>query len=629
MMSNEDYPRTAAMSLAVLRRRGERKERSGLMRIYITTLLLFLSSAPAISSALNILSDLQFHRLRDGSAELILVHSSSPEQLSVETDDMQIRIWLQDTDMSKTLGQSLDVTDFATPVSNIQVVPVSGAIRIQINLLARAHPVVTHQENGMRLTIHRNEATTSAANAEIANAQQGREKAELMTLNFQNISVREALQSVADFTGLNLVTSDSVEGDLSLRLKDVPWDQTLEVILQTKGLAMRQRGNIIWVAPSHEIVEKEQQALELQKAADELEPLVSELIRVSYARVEDMATMIKSVKAVQTGVDQTIFGAVSVSETKTEENSLLSPRGSITVDARTNSLLVQDTTTKIREIKALVRQLDIPVRQVLIETRIITAQESFSKNIGVRFGLTRMPQASEPSEVMQSGLSIGGGVGATNPMGEDHALSINLPASAIGAEAAGSIGFTLATIGSGFLNLLDLEISALQAEGNGRVLANPKILTTDKRRATIEQGQERLTTFGTAFGTSSSKGQKAVLSLTVLPQITPNDKVILDVDITNDAFVSANADTVNTQRINTQTLLGDGETVVIGGIYTEEQLRGMVKVPLLGDIPYLGALFRKKQIRNNRSELLIFLTPHIIDPAIEGRIPPERTSYAD
>ena len=409
---------------------------------------------------------------------------------------------------------------------------------------------------------------------------------------------------MADFTDVNLVTSDAVVGDLTLRLENVPWQRALDVILQTKGLAMRQRDNIIWIAPSVEIAEKERQALELHQAAGELEPLISELIRIRYARVEDMASMLKSVKAVQTGIEQSIFGAVSVNETKTEENSLLSSRGSVTVDTRTNSLLLQDTPRKLGELKKLIEKLDIPVRQVQIETRIITAQEDFSKNIGARFGFNRVLQQSD------SGLGIDNGA-ANVP--SDSSLSVNLPASVIGGESAAALGFTLAKLGSGFLSLLDLEISALQAEGNGRVLANPKILTTDKRRASIEQGQERLTTFGSAFGTSSSKGQKAVLSLTVLPQITPDDKVILDVEITNDTFVSANTDTVNTRRINTQTLLNNGETVVIGGIYTQEQFNHVTKVPVLGDVPYLGALFRKKVRRNSRSELLIFLTPRIIN----------------
>ena len=607
---------------------GSREPRENLsrwawiLRMCITGMLLgFFNGFVSAALAEDILSDLQFHRLEHGGAEIVLSHSGKQEQIYVERDELQIRVTFEGIILGEHIGQSLDVRDFSTPVSNIQLMAVSGATKMEINLTKSAYPIVTHLSGGLRLEIQESTKPMADQSGIISEDQGEREyKGELMTLNFQQISVREALQSVADFTGLNVVTSDSVEGDLSLRLKDVPWDQALDVILQSKGLAMRQYGNVIWVAPSDEIVEKEQQALELQKAADELEPLVSELIRVSYARVEDMASMIKSVKAIQTGVDQTIFGAVSVSETQTEENSLLSERGSITVDGRTNSLLIQDTRTKLKEIKALIRQLDIPVRQVLIETRIVTARESFSRNIGVRFGLTRVPQGDTRFESVGSGLSIGGGVQTSNPAADDRSLSINLPANAIGSDAAGAVGFTLATIGSGFLNLLDLEISALQAEGNGRVLANPKILTTDKRKATIEQGQERLTTFGTAFGTSSSKGQKAVLSLTVLPQITPDNKVILDVDITNDAFVSANADTVNTQRINTQTLLGNGETVVIGGIYTQEQLRGLVKVPLLGDIPYLGALFRKKQIQNSRSELLIFLTPHIIDSAFEGKI---------
>ena len=578
----------------------------------LAAMVFILVMVPAYARAQNpVVRDIQFHRTMDGSARIVISHSGQPEWIEVGSTDQRVHVRFDSFSPDPHLRGVTDIEKFATPAKSIELSSDESGVALEIDARSPFYPTTTHRQGEVEIMLH------PVSSSRVVEDKQPLDspyyQGELMSLSFQQISVREALQIIADFTGLNVVTSDSVEGDLSLRLKDVPWDQALDVILQSKGLAKRRRGNIIWVAPSDEIVAKEKQSLELMKAAGELEPLVSALIRVRYAKAEDMAALIKSVRAVQTGVDQSIFGAVSVSETKTEENSLLSDRGSVTVDSRTNALLIQDTKGRLEELKSLIRRLDIPVRQVQIETRIITARESFSKNLGVRFGFTRIPEARVEAPLRQSGLSIGGQIESTNPLGDDRALSINLPADTIGGEAAGRLGFTLATIGSGFLNLLDLEISALQAEGNGRVLANPKILTTDKRRATIEQGQERLTTFGNAFGTSSTKGQKAVLSLTVLPQITPDNKVILDVDITNDAFVSASEDTVNTQRINTQTLLHDGETVVIGGIYTQEQWQSVAKVPVIGDIPYLGGLFRKRQNRNSRSELLIFLTPHIID----------------
>ncbi|NKB64111.1 MAG: type IV pilus secretin PilQ [Gammaproteobacteria bacterium] len=559
----------------------------------------------------NMIENIDFHRSMEGAGLVFIDFLKVPQEAEIVMDDDVVMIRFVDTGLSNTVAPRLEVIDFATPVSVIEIDENHNEVVVQVHTRLPVSILTSQEARRLRVEIRPGLSGTGEVQVRNESLYVGAP----ITLNFGSIPVREALQIIADFTDLNLVTSDAVEGELSLNLKEVPWDQALEVILQTRGLSMRRSGKIIWIAPTAEMVAKERQALELTNSKAELEPLTSELIGISYAKAEDMAAMLKSVKAVQTGIEQSIFGATSVSETKTEKNSLLSSRGSVTVDSRTNSLLIQDTATKLDELKRLISRLDIPVRQVQIETRIITAYEDFSRNIGARLGFTRVPGSAVQNT--NNGISGSGKIENANPYTNDSALSVNLPASAIGGEAAGSYAFTLAKLGSGFLSLLDLEISALQAEGNGRVLANPKIMTTDKRKASIEQGQERLTTFGTAFGTSSSQGQKAMLSLTVLPQITPDNHIILDVDITNDAFVSANTDTVNTRRINTQTLLDDGETVVIGGIYTEEAFNRITKVPVLGDIPYLGALFRKKVKRNNRSELLIFLTPRIIDSALE------------
>ena len=298
-------------------------------------------------------------------------------------------------------------------------------------------------------------------------------------------------------------------------------------------------------------------------------------------------------------------------------------RGSVTVDTRTNSILIQDTASKLKEIKSVIARLDIPVRQVQIETRIVEANDDFSKNIGARLGFTRVTQQARFPGASDSNIGDVFGSGSienTNRVRDegitevnDDALSVNLPAGVIGADAAGQYAFTIAKLGSGFLHLLDLELSALQAEGKGKILANPKILTTDKREASIEQGQERVLATGSVLGTGSTT-QRAVLSLTVNPQITPDDRVILDVEITNDSISSAN--TIDTKRIDTQALLENGETIVIGGIYTQDETYSVTKIPILGDLPLVGTLFRRKQARNDRTELLIFLTPRIIDPSL-------------
>jgi len=568
-------------------------------------------------------NNIDFRRTPNGAGRIIVKLSDSELAVDLQEISGEIVAVFPNTVIPPELEQRLDVTDFATPVSTIDVFGDGNKVRLVVTPsgLFKQSSV----QSGDTLVIE--VAPLTKAEIEAEKVDEFGYTGERLSLNFQRISVRAALQVIADFTGLNFVTSDAISGDLSLRLKDVPWDQALDVILQTKGLAMRQKGNVVWVAPADEIADKERQALEAKQEVVELAPLVSELFPISYAKAEQVAKILKSVKAVETGITQSAFGSVSLSEVKTEENTLLSNRGSVTVDTRTNSLLIQDTAIKLREIKELIAKLDVPVRQVQIETRIVEANDDFSKNIGARIGLTTITQEADTIGGVRLGDTFTGGTiegnaddrlgtNSDNRLNNSDSLSVNLPAAAIGDDLAASYAFTFARFGSGFLRLLDLEISALQAEGNGRIIANPKILTTDKNEASIEQGQERLTVFGSAFGTSATEGQKAVLSLTVRPQITPDDKITLDVDITNDSFAGAIADTVNTKRIKTQTLLENGETVVIGGIYSQEESQSVSKVPFLGDIPFLGNLFKKRTSRNNRSELLIFLTPRIIDPAL-------------
>ena len=568
------------------------------------------------------ITSVDFRRTPSGGGRVIIQLSDPEVAIDLQERGAEIIAVFTDTSIPPELEQRLDVVDFATPVSFVDTYADGRHTKLIVSTGDRFKQ--SSVQSGSTLVLEISPLTLAEIEAE--KTDEFGYSGERLSLNFQRISVRAALQVIADFTGLNFVTSDAISGNLSLRLKDVPWDQALDVILQTKGLAMRQKGNVVWVAPAEEIAAKEKQALEARQEVGELEPLVSELIRVSYAKVEDIEKILKSVKAVETGISTSAFGSVSINEIKTEENSLLSSRGSVTVDSRTNSLLIQDTATKLAEIKEVISKLDIPVRQVQIETRIVEANDDFSKNIGARLGFTRVTQQarfpgssdSNVGDVFGSGSIENTNRVRTEGITEvnDDALSVNLPAGAIGTDPAAAYAFTIAKLGSGFLNLLDLELSALEAEGNGKILANPKILTTDKRTATIEQGQERLTTFGSAFGTSATQGQRAVLSLTVLPQITPDDKVILDVDITNDSFVAANVDTVNTKRISTQALLENGETVVIGGIYTQNESQSVSKVPILGDLPVIGHLFKKRTARNNRNELLVFLTPRIIDPAL-------------
>ena len=484
--------------------------------------------------------------------------------------------------------------DFATPVQFVDAFSLNDRTRVVLSALG-AYDYVGFQSGktfSVEVTPRADDAETKAA----ADSYIGSP----ISFDFQNISVRGALQIIAEETDINFVISDSVTGDLTLRLKDVPWDQALETIMQIKGLAKREKNNVIWIAPAEEITAKERHLLESSLQMTELEPLISELIQINYARAEDIADLLKSVRAVGPNV---------------QTNSLLSDRGSVTVDARTNTLLIQDMAGKILEVRKLISELDRPVKQVLIETRIVIANEDFSRNIGAKLGFTGINDSvgsiigsgslSNTATVRTDGISASG----------DGSLSVNLPATGINGDSPGSYALTLAKAGAGWAALIDLEISALEAEGNGKIVANPRLLTADRQEAHIEQGQERIFTT-TTEGEGSVVTKKAVLSLTVTPQITPDDRVILDVFITKDSFVSPTEESINTLKVRTRVLLDNGETVVIGGIYEHQSSETVSKVPLLGDLPVIGVLFKKKGILHNRRELLIFLTPRIINPAL-------------
>ena len=564
------------------------------------------------------LTDVDFRRTEVGGGQ-IFVSLSSPEiGVDVREEAGEIIIDFPGTALPGNLEQRLDVIDFATPVQTIDTFFTGASSRMIVS------PVGQYTYSSYQVG---NELVVQVNPIEITENEREPDEfgyvGDKLTFNFQRITVRAALQVIADFTGLNFVTSDSVSGDLSLRLEDVPWDQALDTIMQVKGLAKRQRGNVVWVAPAEEIAAKERQALEAQTQVFELEPLVSELVQINYARANDISTILKSIKAVDTGVDTSLFGNVTVSEVETESNSLLSSRGNVTVDPRTNTILIQDTRSKIDEVRKLIAKLDRPVRQVLIETRIVEASDDFSRNIGARLGFSRLTENAQFPGSTGSNLGTTAGsasvannasilTGGVSPGGD---LSVDLSADGIGGLAASSYAFTLAKAGAGFAHLIDLEISALEAEGTGKVIANPRLLTTDQNEASIKQGQERVFTTS-VLGEGGVVTKEAVLGLTVLPQITPDNKLVLEVNITKDSFSSADSTTINSKQIQTKVLLDNGETVVIGGIYEQTKSESTTKVPVLGDIPLLGALFRKKNKVDNRTELLIFLTPRIVDAAL-------------
>jgi len=576
------------------------------------------------ADAKHSIENIDFRRSSEGGGR-ITVRLSDP-QIGVDVQEQagEIIVDFLNTEIDDDLEQRLDVVDFATPVQTIDTFQEGNTVRMVVTPQGRHQHLAYQAGNVFNINVD--------PVVELEEEEETDEfgySGDRLSLNFQQINVRAALQVIADFTGLNFVTSDSVTGTLTLRLKDVPWDQALDIILQTRGLGMRRSGNVVWVAPAEEIAQRERQQLESQQQKSELQPLTSELIQINYAKASDIADILKSVKAVDTGVQQSLFGSVNISEVETESNSLLSPRGNVTVDDRTNSILIQDTPGKISQVRELIAKLDKPVRQVLIETRIVEATDDFSRNLGARLGFQRVTQQAEIGganigDVSASGTlegarsntdSLTGAAGAPTFSPDGLAVPLRAPGIGEATSTPASYAFEIFKAGTGIANLIQLEISALEAEGRGKVIASPRLITSNQQEARIEQGQERIFTTS-VLGVGSVVTKKAVLSLTVTPQITPDDRVVMDVFVTQDSFESPTEPTINTKQITTQVLLENGETAVIGGIYQQDTSTSVTKVPFLGDIPGLGVLFRTKSRSDNRTELLIFLTPRIVNPAL-------------
>ena len=504
------------------------------------------------------------------------------------------------------------MVDFATPVQTIDTFAQADATRMVITPKGKYEHVAYQTGNVFTVSV------------KPIIEREGEKKAdefgytgEKLSLNFQNIDVRAALQVLADFTGLNFVISDTVRGNLTLRLKDVPWDQALDLIVDNKNLAVRKKGTIVTIAPAPEVAAKEKAQFEAAKSAVELEPLVSELIQINYAKADDIAVLLKSIKQISgtAGQEHPVFGATATGTTTaaqpaTSSNTLLSPRGQVTVDARTNSILVQDTPAKIREVRKLIAQLDQPIRQVMIESRLVEATDNFSRSIGAKLGhkTDQGPGTNFTRTITTGGLGQAANVfnGSTFEV-TPGGLNVNLPSPGIGASAAGVISILL-TRGS---KILDLEISALEQEGKGKVVSSPRIITANQKKATIEQGQERVFTTS-VLGVGTVVTKKATLKLEVTPQITPDDRVNLEVNVTKDNFADATSGLLNVKQINTTVLLDNGETVVIGGIYEQDRNDTLTQVPFFGDIPLLGWLFKSKEFKDNKTELLIFITPRIL-----------------
>ncbi|WP_435102944.1 type IV pilus secretin PilQ [Arhodomonas sp. AD133] len=493
------------------------------------------------------------------------------------------------------LLRRLDVTDFATPVSAVETRSKGDGTRVTILTNTEFEQIAYQTDESFTIEIKpfsREEDQKRARDKK-------RYTGEKLSLNFQDIEVRSVLQLLADFTGLNMVVSDSVSGNITLRLDDVPWDQALDIILQAKGLDKRRTNNVLWIAPAEEIANRERIEAEARQQQKQLAPLRSEFIEVSYAKAATLAKLIRGGEG-------------------ENSQSLLSDRGSVSIDERTNTLIVQDTATNLTAIRELVSTLDIPVRQVLIESRVVIADDNFTNELGVQFGYSRQ------GELGDQGIVIGGTKpGDTNFGGTtafeveadsgNEGLIVDLPA----AGAAGQLGLAVGKIGS---YLLQLELSAMENEGRGEIISSPKVITANQREAFIKQGEE------IPYETVSEQGtsvqfKEAVLGLTVTPQITPDDRVLLDLEVSKD---SRGEDTdagpaIDTQAVGTQVLVDNGETVVLGGVYERNKRNDVTRVPFFGELPVLGHLFRKRTTVDNNRELLIFVTPKILEESLSLR----------
>jgi len=602
----------------------------------------------------NQISNIDFRRSEAGGGTLIVDMSNEGVTVDTREQDGNIIVDLLGVGIPVELERRLDVVDFATPVQSIDSFQNSDNVRM----------VVVPQGKYQHLSYQAGKRFTLVVDPIVETQQEieNNEDAllgysgERLSINFQKIEVRSALAVIADFTGINFVTSDSVQGEITINLNDVPWDQALDVIMRSKGLAKRQTGNVIWVAPATEIADFEEQQLKANALVEEFAPLVSEIIQINYARAADIADVVKSVRVVSQGAIPSgstgLSGlAGSLNATETDKNSLLTARGSVTVDERTNSLLVQDVAPKIVELRKVLARLDKPVRQVLIETRIVEANDNFSRELGARLGFQRITEnarfpggnSSNIGDFVGSGTTEGlttiqnsriddePGLIFDNSRGAPGGLAVDLGANSIGGQNPASYAFDIFRSGRGFAHLITLELSALESDGRGKIVASPRLVTANQQEASISQGQEVFITIpgnGNGAGGGGGGGANgggggleridAELSLEVTPQITPDDRVILDVLIEQDSLVTTDGTftTIATKTIETQVLADNGETIVIGGIYQETENEGEIKVPFLGDIPFLGNLFKQRSRESNRTELLIFLTPKIISPKL-------------
>ncbi|HVL01969.1 MAG TPA: type IV pilus secretin PilQ family protein, partial [Dongiaceae bacterium] len=551
------------------------------------------NSAPASTSALKSdtggVRELDFRRGAQGEGQVIITLSDRNSPVDLREEGGKIVAEFVGVTLPESLHRRLDVVDFATPVKTIDAISRGGNARISVAASGEYEYMAYQTDETFTISVK----PVTGAELERKRKEKFQYTGEKLSLNFQDIEVRSVLQLIADFTELNLVASDTVRGRITLRLQNVPWDQALDLILKTKGLDKRKVGNVMLVAPADEIAAREKLELESQKQVKELAPLRTEYLAVNYAKAKEVSELVKS-------------------------SGFLSERGTITVDERTNIMLIQDTSANIDEVRFMLQQLDIPVKQVMIEARIVIARSDAAEELGVRWGVMR-------AQEVKDGIGIIGGNGPGVEQNLEDLTDEDDPSYSIGDDSLavdlGVAGAGASRIAFGFFDdkgLLDLELSALESDGRADIVSTPKVLTADQQTAKIQSGTEVPYQEASSSGATSTSFKEAVLGLEVTPQITPDGRIIMDLKINQDSVGEEFNDipSIDTNEIETSVIVDNGQTVVLGGVFRSEEVNTTVKTPFLGDLPVLGRLFRKTTSDSTKSELLIFITPRVVNDVL-------------
>jgi type IV pilus assembly protein PilQ len=542
--------------------------------------------------------DVDFRRGRGGEGRVVVDLSDTTTGIDIRTQGQNIIVDFLGTALPENLRRRLDVVDFGTPVNTVSTFQQGDNVRMVIEPKGQWEHNAYQTDTQFVLEVKPVVVDASRG------GQRGRYTGEKLSLNFQNVEVRAVLNVIADFTDLNIITSDTVAGNITLRLKDVPWDQALEIILQTRGLDSRRNGNVIWIAPRDELATREKLALESQQQINDLEQMRTEIFQLNYHKADAFVKILTD-----------------------PQQRILSKRGSAVIDPRSNKLFIQDIPTKLDEVRRIIANVDVPARQVMIEARIVEADETFSRNLGSRLGFHQtggsgFPIAGGARATIGGGLEDTGfhtGQSATNPDFIANSLSNNMRAGGLNGFNAGQFSFVL--FNTSMTRFLNLEVTALEADGRGKIIASPRVLTADQVEAVIEQGTEIPYQQATSSGATSVSFRKANLALKVKPQITPEGNVIMTLDVNKDqpgATTSAGVQ-INTKHVKTEVLVENGGTVVIGGIYEQNDRTDVTKVPFFGDLPLVGWLFKNRSQSNGKTELLVFITPRIVNERLTIR----------